>query len=173
MKKWLVDQSHSAIGFEVKHMMISTVSGQFGSYTATIEATNIEDLTTAAITFKLDTASINTYSHDRDNHLKSADFFHADAFPKVVFISTSIERDLDKYQLHGDLTIKGQTKPVTFDVKFSGKVANRGLAVYGFEAETMINREDFQLTWNAAIESGGVLVDKKVKIKVNLQVNPE
>lgn len=173
MVLWVVDQSHSTVGFEVKHMMISNVSGQFGSYTATIEADEIEDLTTAIINFKIDVASIDTYNHDRDNHLKSAEFFHADAFPKIIFTSTKIVKQIDNYLLHGDLTIKEHTKPVIFDVKFGGKGVNFwGVETYGFEAETAILREDFNLTWNAALESGGVLVDKKVKIKVDLQVNP-
>lgn len=173
MGRWIVDQSHSTIGFEVKHMMISNVNGQFDSYTATIEAEHMEDLTTAEIDFKLDVASINTYSPDRDNHLKSAEFFHADAFPKITFASTTIEKKGDVFLMHGDLTIKEATRPVTFTVQYGGKGINPwGMEVHGFSAETVIIREDFGLTWNAAIEAGGMLVDKKVKIKVDLQVNP-
>lgn len=173
MGRWIVDQSHSTIGFEVKHMMISNVNGQFESYVATIAAEDMEDLTTAVIDFKLDVASINTHSLDRDIHLKSAEFFHADAFPKITFTSTSIEKKGSGYLLHGELTIKGHTKPVTFQVKYGGKGVNLwGTEVYGFEAETVIVREDFQLTWGPSIEAGGVIVDKKVKIKVDLQVNP-
>ena len=171
--RWVVDQSHSTIGFEVKHMMISNVNGQFDSYTATIEAEDIEDLTTAVVDFKIDTASINTYNHDRDIHLKSAELFHADAFPKITFTSTSIEKKGNGYLLHGDLTIKGQTKLVTFTVNYEGKGINGwGTEVYDFKAETIIVREDFKLTWGASIEAAGMLVDKKVKIKVDLQVNP-
>lgn len=172
MGRWIVDYSHSTIGFEVKHMMISNVNGQFDSYTTAIEAENMEDLTTADIEFKLDVASINTHSHDRDIHLKSAEFFHADAFPKITFTSTTIEKNGIDYLLHGQLTIKETTRPITFDVKYGGKGVNLwGTEVYGFSAEAYIIREEFQLTWNAAIEAGGMLVDKKVKIKVDLQVN--
>lgn len=173
MAKWTVDQAHSSIGFEVKHMMVSKVKGTFESYTADVEAADLTDLTTAAIAFKFDIASINTRNTDRDNHLKSADFFNADAFPAITFKSTHITKDGDDYQVTGDLTIKDVTKPVTFDVEFGGKGTNPwGQEVYGFEAETKIDREAFNLTWNAALETGGVLVGKDVKIKVELELNP-
>lgn len=173
MTKWIVDQSHSAVGFEVKHMMVSKVKGQFDAYTADVEAADLTDLTTATIAFKFDVASINTRSEDRDNHLKSADFFDADVFPAITFQSTAIDKDGDDYKVTGDLTIKDVTKAVTFDVEFGGKGINPwGVEVYGFEAETKINREEFGLTWNTALETGGVLVGKDIKIKVELEVNP-
>lgn len=173
MAEWIVDRVHSTIGFEVKHMMISNVNGQFDSYTAKIEAEDMEDLATATVEFKLDVASVNTYSPDRDNHLKSAEFFNADAFPKITFTSTNIEKKGTDYLLHGQLTIKETTSPITFNVKYGGKGVNLwGTEVYGFAAETFIIREDFKLIWGAAIEASGMLVDKKVKIKVDLQVNP-
>jgi polyisoprenoid-binding protein YceI len=173
MAKWAVDQSHSSVGFEVKHMMVSKVKGQFDSYTADVEAADLTDLTTASIAFKFDVTSINTHSEDRDNHLKSGDFFDTEKYPTIDFKSTSITKDGDDYKVTGDLTIKDVTKPVTFDVEFGGKGTNPwGVEVYGFEAETKINREDFGLTWNAVLESGGVLVGKDIKIKVELEVNP-
>lgn len=173
MTKWTVDQSHSAVGFEVKHMMVSKVKGQFESYTADVEAADLTDLTSASIAFKFDVASINTRAEDRDNHLKSADFFDGDAFPTITFQSTNIVKDGDDYKVTGDLTIKDVTKPVTFDVEFGGKGTNPwGVEVYGFEAESKINREEFGLTWNAALETGGVLVGKDIKIKVELEINP-
>ncbi|MCP8969369.1 YceI family protein [Ectobacillus ponti] len=174
MAKWTVDQAHSSVGFEVKHMMVSKVRGQFTSYTADVEAADLTDLTTASISFKFDVASINTSSADRDGHLKSADFFDAEQYPAITFQSTSITRDGDDYEVTGDLTIKDVTKPVTFAVEFGGKGTNPwGVEVYGFEAEAKINREEFGLTWNAALETGGVLVGKDVKIKVELEVNPQ
>lgn len=173
MAKWTVDQAHSAVGFEVKHMMVSKVKGQFGSYTADVEAADLSDLTTASIQFNIDVASINTNNEDRDNHLKSADFFDVENNPTIDFKSTSITRDGEDYKVTGDLTIKGVTKPVTFDVEFGGQGKNPwGVEVYGFEAEAKINREEFGLTWNAALETGGVLVGKDIKIKVELEVNP-
>ena len=173
MTKWAVDQSHSQIGFEVKHMMVSKVKGVFDSYTANVEAADLADLTGANISFKFDVASINTRNEDRDNHLKSADFFDADQFPAITFESTSITKSGDSFDVTGNLTIKDVTKEVTFETEFNGKGTNPwGVAVYGFEAETKINREDFGLTWNAALETGGVLVGKDVKIKVELELNP-
>ena len=174
MTKWIVDQSHSAVGFEVKHMMVSKVKGQFNSNTADVEASVLTDLTTASITFTFDVASINTNSEDRDNHLKSADFFDVETYPTITFNSTNITKKGDDYKVTGDLTIKDVTKPVTFNVEYGGQGTNPwGVEVYGFEAETKINREEFGLTWNAALETGGVLVGKDIKIKVELEINPE
>jgi polyisoprenoid-binding protein YceI len=173
MANWTVDPSHSSIGFSVKHMMVSKVKGVFEDYSATVTAADLADLSTASISFKIQTASINTKSEDRDNHLRSADFFDADQYPAISFQSTSIEKDGDDYKVTGDLTIKDVTKPTTFNVEFNGKGTNPwGVEVYGFEAEAKINREDFGLTWNAALETGGVLVGKEIKITVDLEVNP-
>ncbi|RID89078.1 polyisoprenoid-binding protein [Peribacillus asahii] len=173
MAKWTVDQSHSSVGFEVKHMMVSKVKGQFDSYTADVEAVDLADLTTASIAFKFDVASINTRSEDRDNHLKSADFFDVETYPTIDFKSTNITKAGDDYKVTGDLTIKGVTKTVTFDVEFGGKGTNPwGIEVYGFEATAKINREEFDLTWNAALETGGVLVGKDIRINVELEINP-
>ena len=154
-------------------MMVSKVKGVFNSYEANVEAENLADLTEANISFTFDVASITTRSEDRDNHLKSADFFDADQFPAITFESTSITKSGDGFDVTGNLTIKDVTKEVTFETEFNGKGTNPwGVAVYGFGAETKINREDFGLTWNAALETGGVLVGKDVKIKVELELNP-
>lgn len=174
MAKFIVDASHSNIGFEVKHMMVSKVKGSFDAYTAEVDAADLTDLTTANIAFTFDVASINTRSEDRDNHLKSGDFFDVEKYPNITFKSTKIEKDGDDYEVTGDLTIKDVTKPVTFEVEYGGKGVNPwGVDVYGFEAEAKINREEFGLTWNAALETGGVLVGKDIKIKVELELNPE
>lgn len=174
MVKWNIDLGHSAINFQVKHMMVSKVKGVFDSYTADIEAADLADLTTANISFTIDATSINTRSEDRDNHLKAADFFDTETYPTIIFKSTNItKKSADQYALTGDLTIKDVTKPVTFETEFNGKGTNPwGQEVYGFEAETTINREEFGLTWNAALETGGVLVGKDIKVTVELEVNP-
>lgn len=173
MAKWNIDPSHSTIGFEVKHMMVSKVKGQFTNYSADIEADDLSDLTAANVQFTIDTGSINSNSEDRDNHLKSADFFDIETYPEITFKSTNIAKDGDDYKVTGDLTIKDVTKPVVFEVEYGGKGTNPwGVEVYGFEAEAKINREEFGLTWNAALETGGVLVGKDIKIKVELELNP-
>ncbi len=172
MGNWIVDHAHSVVGFEVKHMMVSKVRGQFDSFTAIVEADDIEDLTTANITFRFDGNSINTHHQERDRHLQSADFFDVSNYPAIDFKSTGVVKNVDGYQVTGDLTIKDVTKPIIFDVQFGGKALNpRGVLVYGFEAETTINREEFGLTWNAVLETGGVLVGKEVKIKAELELN--
>lgn len=173
MANYKVDSNHSSIEFSIKHMMVSKVKGTFDTYDATVSAEDLADLTTANIAFTIEVASINTRNNDRDNHLRSADFFNAEAHPTITFTSTNIVRDGDDYQVTGDMTIKGVTKPVTFEVEYNGKGKTPdGTEVYGFEAETKINREDFDLTWNAALETGGVLVGKDVKIHVALELNP-
>lgn len=173
MTNWTVDQSHSNVGFSVKHMMVSKVKGVFEDYSATVTAADLSDLSDATITFDIQVASISTKSEDRDNHLRSADFFDADQYPTISFQSTDIAKDGDDYKVTGDLTIKDVTKPVTFNVEFNGRGTNPwGVEVYGFEAETKINRDEFGLTWNAALETGGVLVGKEIKINVDLEVNP-
>ena len=172
MSTYVVDKTHSNVGFQVKHMMVSKVKGNFDDFEATVEAADLSDLTTANIQFKFDIATINTKNADRDNHLKSADFFDAESFPKITFQSTNIEGSGSDYQVTGDLTIKDITKPVTFDVTYNGKGTNPwGAEVYGFEAETLINREEFGLTWNATLETGGVLVGKDIKVLVELELN--
>jgi diguanylate cyclase (GGDEF)-like protein/PAS domain S-box-containing protein len=172
MGNWIVDQAHSTVGFEVKHMMVSKVRGQFDSFKADVEAEDLMDLTTAKIAFKFDVDSINTRILERDKHLKSVDFFDIQNFPTIDFKSTTITKNRDRYKVTGDVTIKGVTKSVTFDVEFGGKGTNPwGEEVYGYEAEATINREEFGLTWNAALETGGVLVGKEVRIKVELELN--
>lgn len=174
MTKWVVDQSHSNIGFQVKHMMVSKVRGSFDNYETTIEAADLADLTTANIHFAFDVASINTKNTDRDNHLRSGDFFDAENYKNITFQSTSITGSGSDYEVTGDLTIRDVTKAVTFEVEFNGKGTNPwGQEVYGFEAEAKINREEFGLTWNAALETGGVMVGKDIKILVDLELSPE
>ena len=168
--KWAIDPTHSEIGFKVKHMMFTNVSGKFGTYDATI-ATEDDNFENAAIEFSADIDSINTNNTDRDNHLKSGDFFDADNFPKLTFKASSFTKDGDDYEITGDLSIKEGTKPVKFPVEFSGLMKDpwgntkAGLNIYG-----KINRKDWGLNWNSALETGGVLVGEEVKLNIELQL---
>lgn len=173
MTNWTVDHSHSSIGFSVKHMMVSKVKGTFEEYTATVEVADLTDLTNANISFVIQAASINTKVADRDDHLRSADFFDIENYPEIKFQSKNIVKDGDDYKITGDLTIKDVTKSITFDVEYNGKALNPwGVEVYGFEGSTKLNREEFGLTWNAALETGGILVGKDIKIELELELNP-
>lgn len=145
----MIDQAHSVVAFEVQHMMVSKVRGQFDKFTAHIEAEDLTDLTTAKIHFQFDTNSINTRHKERDLHLKSADFFDVKHYPSIDFKSTHIAqmKQSEYYQVTGELTIKGITKLVMFDVMFGGRTVDpSGVQVYGYQATTTINREAFGLT---------------------------
>jgi len=172
MKKWNVDAAHSSIGFSVKHMMVSKVRGSFGDFGAEVEA-NETDLTAANIAFTIKVASINSGNEDRDNHLRSADFFDVEQYPEIKFVANNITKKDDDYEIAGDITIKDVTKPIVFEAEYGGKGTNPwGQEVVAFSAETKLNREDFGLTWNQALETGGVLVGKDIKITIDLEANP-
>ena len=160
---WVIDNSHSLAEFSVKHMMIATVKGRFTQVEGRIEV-DPEDITGAVFEGSVAVASINTADSARDDHLRSADFFDAENHPTLTFKSTKVERDGDGYKMTGDMTIRGVTKPVTFDLEFEGTARTRGGRAIGFSATAKINRKDFGLTWNAALETGGVLVGEQVKI---------
>ncbi|AWH85415.1 hypothetical protein HYN59_09935 [Flavobacterium album] len=168
--KWAIDPTHSEIGFKVKHMMFSNVSGKFGTFTA--EATTEDDnFENAQFDFSADVDSVNTGNTDRDNHLKTVDFFGTEEHGKITFKSTSFKKNSDEdYTLIGDLTIKGTTKPVTLAVEFGGIAKDPwGNTKAGFSATGKLNRKDFGLTWNAALETGGVLVSEEVKLVIDVQ----
>ena len=163
--KWAIDPTHSEVSFKVKHLVISTVTGYFKSFEGSVEADS-EDFDGANISFSADIASIDTNQSDRDNHLKSADFFDAEQFPKMSFGGI-----LKGNTLEGDLTIKNVTKKVTLDVDFGGIVQDPyGQTKAGFEIEGKISRKEFGLTWNAVTEAGSVVVSDQVRILVNAQV---
>ncbi|AGA56722.1 hypothetical protein Theco_0509 [Thermobacillus composti KWC4] len=168
--KWAVDTMHSSIDFSIRHMMIAKVKGSFNQFEASIEA-DPNDLTTADIAFSVDVASVDTRNADRDAHLRSADFFDVENHPKMTFKATKIERTGDgEYEVTGDLTIRGVTRSETFKVTFEGAGKDPwGNYKAGFSAEGTIKRSDYGLTWNAALETGGVLVGDEVKIHLEIE----
>lgn len=173
MTTYAVDLMHSSINFSIKHMMITRVNGAFDSFSAQIEADQIETLKNSAIRFELDVASVTTRDASRDQHLVSADFFNADRYPKIIFEKKSVEEVENTFKLLGDLTIKDITKPVVFDVTYLGYAKSPWKTdAYGFSCSTKINRKEFNLTYNATLEKGGLLIDENVKINVELQLNP-
>ncbi|WP_309118293.1 YceI family protein [Paenibacillus sp.] len=170
LTKWAVDPTHSSVDFSIKHMMISKVKGTFTSFDASIEA-DPQDLTTANISFTVDLASVNTNNADRDNHLRSADFFDVENQPKLTFVAKSIRKtDVGEYTVTGDLTLHGVTRLETFAVTFEGEGKDPwGNEKVGFSASGSLKRSDYGLTWNAALETGGFLVGDDVKVSIELQ----
>lgn len=167
---WSLDPTHSELGFKVKHMMFTNVSGKFNQFTVALENEN-DDFSTSQIEFSADIATIDTGNPDRDNHLRSGDFFDAEKFPAMQFKSVSVKADgPQNFKVTGDLTIRDITRPVELDVEYSGMMKDPwGNTKIGVAVETKINRKDFGLTWNAALETGGVLVGEDVKIHSELQ----
>lgn len=169
LTKWSIDPMHSEIEFKVKHLMISTVTGKFNEFDASIASAN-EDFTGAKISFSAKTASINTGNEQRDGHLKSDDFFNSEQFPELKFESTSFVKNGDDYKLTGNLTIRDITKEVVLDVVYNGTMTDfYGNVKAGFELTGKINRKDFNLKWSATTEAGGVVVSDEVKIHCNIQ----
>ena len=162
--KWAIDPTHSTVGFKVKHMMFTNVSGTFAAYDATI-TTEDDNFENANFEFSANIDSISTNNTDRDNHLKSAEFFNAEQHPKITFDANSLNNDIT-----GNITINGVTKPIELEVDFGGiNVDPWGQTKAGFSFEGKIKRSDFGLTWNEALETGGVMVSDEVKIAGELQ----
>lgn len=167
--KWAIDPTHSSVGFKVKHMMFTNVKGIFEKYDATI-ISDESDFTNATIEFSADINSINTNNADRDTHLKSGDFFDAENHPKLTFKASSFEKAGDDYEIAGDLSMRGVTKFVKFPAEFSGLMTDPwGNTKAGLNISGKINRKDWGLTWNSALETGGVLVSDEVKLEIELQ----
>jgi polyisoprenoid-binding protein YceI len=166
--KWVLDPAHSELMFKVKHMMIANVKGEFRTFQAEVDG---EDLLKSNVRVTVDAASVFTNENDRDNHLKSADFFDVENNKELVFESTSLEKiDDENYKMKGLLTIKGISKEVTLDVEFGGINKDPwGNEKAGFSLEGKISRKDWGLTWNAALETGGVLVSDEVRISAEVQ----
>lgn len=174
MSIWNIDPAHSSVEFTVRHMMVTTVRGGFGEFAGTINF-DPERPEQASVEAVIQAASIHTGTADRDAHLRSADFFEVEKFPTITFKSTRVDaQDPTQAKVYGDLTMHGVVREVALDVQFLGQQKNpfTGAATVGFEASVVINREDFGLTWNQALEAGGVLVSKEVKISLDVQAVP-
>lgn len=168
---WKIDPAHSEIQFKVKHLMITTVTGYFRTFDLEVE-TETDDFNTASrIEFTADIDSIDTNNQQRDTHLKSADFFDAENHSQLKFIGRKYEGSGDEAKLHGDLTIRGITRPVTVDVEFGGTVTDPyGQHKAGFTLKGKISRKEFNLTWNAVTEAGQVVVSDDIRLLAEVQL---
>lgn len=169
---WTLDADHTTVGFSVQHMMVTNQKGGFDTFTGTLELDD-KDVTKSKVNVEIDAASINTRSQKRDDHLKSPEFFDVAKFPKLTFTSTKVEKSKNGgLKVTGNLTMHGVTKPVTLDVApLSAEFKDPWGGIHrGTTATAVINREDFGLTWNKALESGGVIVGKDVTIELQIEV---
>jgi len=166
---WSVDPTHTRIGFVARHMMVTKVRGSFQDFTAEVEIS--EDPLASKLTAEVQMASIDTGNEDRDGHLRANDFFDIEQYPTMRLVATGFEGSGDAYVMHADLTIKGVTKPVDFDLEFGGVGQDPwGGTRAGFTATTTINRKDWGIEWNAPLETGGVLVGDKVQIELDVEL---
>ena len=169
---WEIDTAHAAANFSVKHLTISTVNGTLGDVTGKVEVDD-KDVTKSKIEASIDVKGINTKQSKRDDHLRSPDFFDVEKFPAVIFKSTKIEKgEGTKLKVTGDLTIHGVTKPVVLDGELTAEVANpfTNAKTRGFSGTTTLNRKDYGLTWNKALEAGGLLVGEDVKVAIEAEL---
>jgi polyisoprenoid-binding protein YceI len=168
---WTIDAAHADVGFAVKHLMIATVRGRFGAVTGAVDFDEAHPLS-SKIDITVDVSSIDTRQEQRDNHLRSADFFDTANFPTMRFVSTGIAGDVNgEFRVTGDLTIRGVTKPVTLDATAEGRVRDPwGNERAGFSASGKISRSAFGLTWNQALEAGGVMVGDEVKLSIDVEL---
>ena len=168
---WSFDKVHSNISFNVEHLVISEVTGKFGSFEGGVVSSN-DDFTGSTVNFVIEVNSIDTDNERRDNHLKSDDFFNAEKYPNITFKGKSLKHvNGNKYKLKGDLTIRDVTKSVVLEVKYGGTITdNRGNVKAGFKITGMINRFHYQLNWDAAMEAGGLVVGKDVEIVCNIEL---
>jgi polyisoprenoid-binding protein YceI len=166
MAQWIIDPAHTEVQFKVKHLVISTVTGRFTSVRGSVRS-DVSDFSDAGVRFEADVNSINTGNEQRDGHLKSPDFFDAANHPTLSFASTSIaKKGNQRYELTGDMTIRGTTRTVTLDVVYHGTVKGFDGDVAAFEITGTLNRQEFGLRWNAMTEAGGVVVSDEVKLEI-------
>jgi polyisoprenoid-binding protein YceI len=164
---YVIDPSHSEVGFVARHAMVTKVRGRFAEVEGTLTIGETVEQSSATATIKA--ASVSTGSADRDGHLVSPDFFDAATYPDITFVATGVRVDGGDFELTGDLTIKGVSKPVALPVEFEGVATDPfGNQRAGFSASTDVEREEWGLTWNAALETGGVLVSKKIKLQLDI-----
>ncbi|KQQ39434.1 YceI family protein [Nocardioides sp. Leaf307] len=165
---YTIDPSHSRLGFSARHAMVTTVRGQFKDWSGTAHI-DTANPAASSVTLNIVTASIDTGSADRDGHLVSGDFFDAEKNPTITFTSTDVSRDGDDWTITGDLTIAGTTNSVAIEFEQTGSATDPfGNTRVGFEGASALNRKDFGLTWNAALETGGVLVSEKIKLEFDI-----
>ena len=168
MKQLVIDPAHSDLGFKIRHLMVSNVKGTLTNYSGGLSYT-MEDMSDAQIRFEAEVNSISTGNSDRDVHLNGEDFFHTERFPKMYFESTYL--NLTDGKMRGEMTIKDTTKTIDLEVEYNGKSVDPwGNTKHGFEISGTINRSDFELTWNAALETGGVLLSDEVKLNLDVQM---
>jgi polyisoprenoid-binding protein YceI len=170
MTNWNIDKAHSGINFSIRHMVVSKVRGRFAKYTGTVKLDE-NDLTKSVVEANIDAASIDTGTPERDDHLRSPDFFDVDQFPELRFRSTRIERIEDaRYRVVGELTIRNVTHEIALDVEYGGRAKDPwGNERMGFLAKASLDRKDFGLKWNQVLEAGGVLVGDRVEIELEVQ----
>jgi len=171
MAIWTLDTAHSSVNFRVRHLVISSVAGKFKTFEGTVESDK-DDFTDARIRFSADVDSIDTGVEQRDNHLKSADFFDAANHPKLTFVSTGVKKKSEnEYIITGDLTIRGITKPVELEAEFGGIQQDMyGNTVAGFELTGKIDRQEFGLHWSAVTEAGGLVAGNDVKLSISAEL---
>jgi polyisoprenoid-binding protein YceI len=168
---WTIDTTHSAVEFSVKHLMFAKAKGRFSTVTGAITLDS-ENVANSSVDVQIDTASVYTSEEKRDAHLRSADFFDVENFPVATFTSTSVAANGDHLTITGDFTLKGVTRPVVLKAEFNGQGTNPwGQLVLSYSATTKINRTDFGLTYNSALETGGVLVGEEVTITIEIEAN--
>jgi len=169
--KWLLDPAHSEIQFKVKHLMITTVTGSFNKMTLEVETTGDNFMTATNIHFSADTASVHTNNEQRDQHLRSADFFDSANYPQIIFVGRNFTNTGKQQLLHGDLTIRGVSKPVTVNVDMGGITTDGyGQVKAGFSINGIVNRKEFGLLWGAITEAGNVVVSDDVKFHAEIQL---
>ncbi|MFI5221932.1 MAG: YceI family protein [Bacteroidia bacterium] len=171
---WGIDNTHTEIGFSARHLVVTNVKGKFEKYEVSVEAVN-DDFTDANISFNADVNSISTGVEQRDGHLKSGDFFNAEEFPKITFVSSSVKKlNNDEYTVTGDLTIRDVTKKIELKADYNGTIVDPwGGTRTGFELNGKISRKDFNLKWNALTEAGGAVVSDEIKLHINAELTKQ